>query len=282
MRLCLLVMFLWLLTLAPHAGRAADLADEFPRMVGKNAAQLNKEHGATLKALTGSKNDFFGAQPWHVWKLDTPQKETRYVVFCGQHIVTIPGESSGAVYLLSDKGKTLGQWHFSTGWRIDIEAAALSFDEKLQAHIITISTRAVINGRGVAKQYFALLDDKLYFIRMENSKGQILRNNYLSPNLTLGGKLPESTFAGWAALLASPKISLRLAALTYLNGIHMNPANPRTEVFSESLPHAKLAREFRSAESTKKLMREYRLSSNKWLKQAADLAATPLRAEDEY
>lgn len=241
-------------------------ADELPKMVGKSAEQLAKDHSAMLKSLTandGHFGPFPGPVPWHVWKFNTP--EARYVVFSGQHIFMIPGGSSASILLLSAGGAEISSWNFSTGWRIDIQSASMSFDDKLQARVITIYTAPVSNGGDVAKQYFALVDDKLYFIRMEDSKGTLIRNDYLRP---FGGELPAKDLAGWTALLESPKLPLRLAALTYLSGKYI-----------AHMKDPELARAFRSADLTKKLIADYRKSNNTWLKEAADLAAIPA---DEY
>jgi hypothetical protein len=270
-----------LLAATPLVGFAAGVADELPQMVGKSAELLTKEHGATLRSLTKTTNEnHFAPTPWHVWKFNTPKSESRYVVFSGQHIFMIPGTSSASIVLLSASGAEIGSWSFSTGWRIDIESASTSFDDKLHTQLITVSTAPVINGRDVAKQHFALVDDKLYFIRLEDSKGRLILNHYLSPNHTLGGSLPAKDLAGWVVLLESPQLPLRLAALTYLSGTHMNPDRPRTDVASESVEDAKLARAFRMAESTKRRIEDYRRSDNSWLKEAADLAATP--ADESY
>jgi len=274
MRHSLPLLCSFLLVALPLAGFADGVADELPKMVGKGAEQLAKEHGATLKSLTKATNEnYYAPVPWHVWKLNTP--EARYAVFSGQHLFTIPGTSSASILLVSASGAEIGSWSFSTGWRIDIQSASTSFDDKLQAQVITVSTAPVINGRDVAKQYFALVDDKLYFIRMEDSKEKLIRNHYLSPNHTLGGDLPASDAAAWSALLESRKLPLRLAALTYLSGTHMNPDRSRTNVTSERVEDARLARTFRAADSTKKCITDYRKSDNAWLKEAANLAAAP-------
>ena len=273
MRQLLPTLCSFLMAVTPFTGFAGSAADELPRMVGKSAEQLAKEYGARLKSLTKATNEnYFVPVPWHVWKFNTP--ETRYVVFSGQHIFVTPGTSSASILLVSTSGAEIGSWSFSTGWRIDIQSASISFDDKLQAQLITVSTAPVINGRDVAKQYFALVDDKLYFIRLEDSKGKLIRNHYLSPNHTLGGDLPAKDVAGWSALLESRKLPLRLAALTYLSGTHMNPDRPRMDVVSESVEDAELGRTFRMAASTKKYIEEYQKSDNAWLKEAADLAAS--------
>jgi hypothetical protein len=277
----LLSLCSFLIAVSLLAGFADGPADELPKMVGKTAAQLAKEHAATLKSLTKATNEnSLAPTPWHVWKFSTPKNEARYVVFSGRHLFSIPGESSASVHLVSASGAELASWRFSTGYRSDIKSASMSFDDRMQSQLIVVSSAPSIGGADVRKQYFALVDDKLYFIRMEDSKGRLVRNHYLSPNFTLGGDLPAKDMASWSALLQSPKLPLRLAALTYLSGTHMSPDRPRHGVLSESVADAKLAREFRVAESTKKCVEDYRQSENAWLKEAADLAAT--RADESY
>lgn len=273
-------LYFLILVIVPVTRIVAGVADELPQMVGKNAEQLTREHGATLRPLTMTTNrKYFAPTPWHVWNVNAPKDEPRYVLFSAQPLDGIPGESSASIVLLSASGNEIGAWSFSTGWRSDIKSASISFDDKL-GQLITILSSPVVGGGDVAKQYFALVDDDLYFIRMEDSKGRLVRNHYLSPNFTLGGNLPSKDFAGLVTLLESPQLPLRLAALTYLSGIHMNPDRPRKGIISETVEDAKLARTFRMADSTEKRIKDYRQSDNSWLKEAADLAATPAIEND--
>jgi hypothetical protein len=268
----------FLLAAAPLVGFAAGLADELPRMVGKNAEELANEHAATLRSLTKVTNDSaYRPMPWHVWTFNTPKHETRYVVFSGRHPRYLPGRSMASVLLLSESGAELGSWRFTTGWRIDIRSATNSFDDKLHAQVITIYTLPLENGQWVAKQYFALVDDKLYFIRMEDRLGRLIRNNYSASNQTLGGDLPARNAAGWSSLLESPELPLRLAALTYLSGYHIKPDDPRIDLAHDTEQQdAKLARAFREVDSTSEHIEQYRRSDNAWLKEAADLASVPI------
>ena len=255
---------------------AAELKGALPQMVGKDPVQLINEHGTTLQSLLKMQSDR-RQTPWYVWKYNTSTHQPRYAVFFGQKLLSIPGASSGSILLLSSDGKEIGAWTFSTGWRIDLVSARCSFDDALDGQLITISS-APHFGADVARQYFALVDDKLYFTRMEDSQGRLVQNHYLSPNFTLGGAPPCKDLECWAALLQSPQLPLRLAALTYVSGVHMNPDKPRSEVRSESVEEARIARAFRTAAATKKRIEEYRRSDNPWLKEAADLAT--LQTED--
>jgi hypothetical protein len=180
------------------------VADELPLMVGESAAQLVKEHGATLESLrSAAKEDQFrgaGDTPLNVWHFKTPKGESRYAVFYGPSVYSIPGTAWAEVILLSPAGKEIGRWRFPIGWRMFMTSASTFFDESLQAQIVTVATAPSINGQDVARQHFALVDDKLYFIRMEDSKGRLIRNDYLYPNFTLGGITPAKDVPGWTSL----------------------------------------------------------------------------------
>jgi len=248
-------------------------------MVGKSADQLAKEHGATLRSLRwGTNQGGFPEAAVDVWTFKTPKSETRYAVFYAPTHYEVPGSSSASIFLLSPAGNEIGRWSFPIGWRSRMNSASTSFDESLKAQIVTVETAPLINGRDVAKQYFALVDDKFYFIRMEDSKGLLIRNNYLYPNHTLGGIAPAKDMAAWMSLLESSQLALRLAALTYLSGMHMNPDKPQTEILSESIDDAKTARAFTMANTAAKRIEDYRHSQVPGLKEAADLAAIPLAA----
>ncbi len=273
---------------------------ELQQMVGKNAEQLQADHADTLSSITKVKKhnasgflmsgdkfaDIFEMKPWHVWMFTNQKKEARYIVFSGKRLVMCPGDSEASIVLLSSAGEVLGRWTFSTGSRIDLKSASISFHERLQAQCITIETDPVRSQVwDIAKQYFAIVNDTLYFIRMENSLGVLKRNDYELPGDTFGGSLPAKTVAEWKSLLESPSIVLRLAALTYAAGSHTDPDQPaiwgngpkKGQICEghESAQDAVIAREFRLSESTKKRLEEYRHSEDIWLKEAAYLATAP-------
>jgi hypothetical protein len=269
-------------------GVAKSSSKELQEMVGKTEDQLRADHAGTLSSITKIKNPgFLEMRPWYVWMFTNQKKEARYVVFSGKRMGFCPNQSEASVILLSSAGEELGRWNFSTGWRIELKSAHLNYDERLQAQRISIETEPVKpNGRDITKQYFAIVNDSLYFVRMENSDGSLKRNIYEGPGEAFGGSLPAKTVSEWTSLLESPHTALRLAALTYVAGAHKDPNHPDrwgnvqrqgqlVEGF-ESVEDRTIARDFRLAEFTKKCIEEYRHSQNVWLKEAAELAATPI------
>jgi hypothetical protein len=245
---------------------------ELAAIVGKDKEALQKNHSATLAALTGKlEESVFDAVPWHVWSFHTAGNETRYVVFSGRKLFAIPGDCGANILLLSANGERLGSWDLMTGYRADLASASFAYNDLVKAQIITISTEPAKGGSG-SKQYFGFVGDRLYFMRVECPDGVIETNHYLSPNFTLGGPLPAEDLAGWTALLQAPELPKRLSALTYLAGIHMDPDKPREGIVSESIENAKLARDFRRAEATGKAVTNYLESEVPWLKEAAEAA----------
>jgi hypothetical protein len=266
--------FLLILILMPALSRA-DLARKLRGMIGLDQARLAAGHSIELSKLLGTMKDGFSEPtPWHVWSY-TSQKLDRFIIFAGQHIMKIPGESSARVVLLSETGKIISRSTFSTGWRIDISAARFTFDGTLQAHLIDITTHPVINGQDIRRQVFAVDGDRLLFVRMEDGAGRLIRNHYLSPNWTLGGELPAKSVADWLALLKSPELPRRLAAMTYLAGTHMDPNRPREDVYSETVADAKMALAFRDHPETRALLEQYRGEKHPWISQSAALALSP-------
>ena len=63
---------------------------------------------------------------------------------------------------------------------------------------LVITTAPVINGRDVAKQYCSIEDDMLFFVRMEDSKGDLLRNIYRFQNHTLGCDVSDQSKEQWS------------------------------------------------------------------------------------
>lgn len=258
---------------------SADLAAELHAMVGKSAEKLHSDHQATLNTLFEiGDGKFLDPDLWHLWTYTTPDKSVRFVAFAGQHIMMIPGQSSARVVILDGSGKVLLRSSFSTGWRIDITNAMFSFDKHLNCQLLELASAPVINGRNIRRQLFGIVDDRLLFLCMEDDIGTVLRNSYLSPNHTIGGSPPAKTLDGCLALLKSSQPAMRLAALTYLAGNHMDPDRPRTRVQSESVEDARLARSFRNYPDTKGIVTSYVSSDIAWISKTATMA---LDLEDE-
>lgn len=240
-------------------------------MVGKTKKELNLKYNIFFEKL-GYKDDNFSMlpSPWNVWHFKNPAKQSRYVLFSGQPIFMIPGTSRAKIHIFSEDGKELSVYEFSTGWRINLYSAKLSFNKLLGTQVIVLSTGPVINGRDVAKQYFSFEGDTLRFVRMEDNKGEALKNNYHYPNHTLGTGINQ-TKEQWVTDLKSKSPTRILSALVYIGGEHMDPNRPEKDVSTESVKEAKIAESLKQDQQVKELINTYKSSKINWVRDAVKL-----------
>src|SRR5262249_59297628 len=116
---------------------------------------------------------------------------------------------------------------FETGWRVDLVDASIEYSKDLAADLIILHTAPVINGRNVAKEYFAVNGDRLRLIRLEDDKGRLVQNEYIFPNFEIGVTPGVKTLNEWIGLIESQDKADVLSALTFLGGRHIAEAERR-------------------------------------------------------
>ena len=242
---------------------------------------------AGLEVLTSPHADFehvfdepsleslFEVHPWHSWKFVLGGRP-RVIRFDGARLFMIPGTSRGAVHLFDESGTELANWKFSTGWRINLVGASFEPMPELMAHVLIVQTQRSINGRNVAKQFFAFSGDRLRFIRMEDEAGQILQNNYYAPNHTLGVEPEVKQLEEWMELLKSPSNIDVLAALTFIGGRHMDPPDASPGWQHEDVEQAKLALLLQNDPGIQELVGRLQRHENVWIREAADVATAEM------
>lgn len=257
-----------------QAEATAELAAALPKMVGKSSEELERDFADVLSKLDEDQRGPLRPSLRHVWHFTNPDKEDRYLLFSGRKLIIIPGDSSATVRLFSATGKRLGSWDFSTGWRMDIRSAEFGSNKLLDAPVIMITSEPMRGAGQFVRQILSFHEDGLHLVRIEDQQGKLVRNHYLSPNFTLGPDVSGRTKEAWSADLTADSHVRRLAALTYLAGIHMDPERPREGVYSESIEDAKVAREVRGDKVVKEAIEGYRKAESTWLKEAAEFAAS--------
>ena len=120
--------------------------------------------------------------PYYIWKVYAQKNTLRYVIVDAEQLQRIPGASRACISLFDEAGILVGSSEFSTGWRIDIKGMVKMQDSIIGVPVIIISTRPFINGRDIARQYYALFNDNAVLVRLENSDGSITRNRYTTSN----------------------------------------------------------------------------------------------------
>ena len=211
--------------------------------------------------------------PRLISKIANAQGQISYALIEESPLLTIPGECGIRVHVFSLEGKLLSNSAFSSGWRITLTEMQLKYMPEIGREALEVSSKPVINGRDVAKQYYALIGEKALLVRLEDSGGQLIRNIYGAPNHTIGFTLTGRSAKDWEKALESNDVAEVLATLTWLGGIHWNPRTPAPEYTHEEMSEARLADDVRSREGVKVAIRRLMQSENTWVRNAAELAA---------
>ena len=245
------------------------------RFVGKDLwkQQLSEKDLRRLEHIVGvgPKNEIFQPQPWHVWKTNR-NGQTRYVVLYGAGIWVIPSGSSACVHLLDAAGKKIKSWCFQTGWRIDLVNASFEYSGSLASDLLVLNTAQVVNGQNIRKEYFAIRDDRLQVIRLENDKGGVVQNEYVFPNYEIGMVPTATTLDEWVRLLESKDEAEVLSALTFLGGRHIDGRDRDFGPRPHTSTYAELFERLEENARIHTLVENLSKSDNEWIRQASALA----------
>jgi hypothetical protein len=216
-------------------------------------------------------------EPWYVWRHETRDGHTVFILFQGQHIFEIPVVSRAAVHFLDLNRRHLGCSDFSTGWRIDLKSATLRRDQDLGVHVIEILTAPVINGDDIRRQVYGVFDDRVALLRLEDSFGKLVENNYHNPNHTIGpDPLPRSADE-WEQELLSSEPARVLESLTWLGGMHRSDLTSASDnIGVEDIIPARTVAELRKRSAVQKAIAELTRCPNRWIREAAQAAERKL------
>lgn len=214
---------------------------------------------------------FIFRENWFIWRLPTANGP-RFVLVQGEHIFNVPGTSSAHIHLFDTLGRLVHTSSFSTGWRIDVIDAAIEAGKIKGESLICIRTEPVINGADIARQFYAIIDDSVTLIRIENESGECIPNTYSAPNHMVGPETIVRTEQEWLRALSATNTSEVLRTLTWLGGHHgkpfENPGNILIESFGDATLHARV----RENERTQTLLKSLLSSPDGWIGEAAQLA----------
>jgi hypothetical protein len=244
---------------------------------GGSAASKKGQQGRLDELLQrrlgyGKNNDSF-TQAWSVLPLESLQ---RVVVFETPSSVAIPSEFEVIGHVFSAEGVHLSQEAFSGGWRMMWASVRIRSVSGVAPQIIEVTSDNSLGGADVARQYFAVLRDRLVLVRLEDGAGKGCRNHYGAPNWTIGPRPPLTSPETWEQSLASSDPVEVLRALAWIGGTHLDPsATSRREARHEDPVEAALCIEVRNRPAVLSRIRDLAKSPTVWLKEAALLAASP-------
>jgi hypothetical protein len=234
----------------------------------QNIEKLNEE---SKNKLEQAKEVLIGKQSERarlISRISNAQGQTRYVFIEESPLMTIPGGCSLRVFIFNDEGKLLNSLAFPSGWRIGLKDIRVIYKSEIGRKIIEVESVPVINGRDIVKQYYALIGEDVLPIRLEDSGGKLVQNIYDYPNMTNGFTLKGRTEEEWKKSLESEDTAEILAALTWLNGRHLNLTQHSSIGFSEDINEARLIAEIHSSKSIKSILERLIQSSNVWIRDA--------------
>lgn len=209
--------------------------------------------------------------PWHIWKTNHGGP-ARYVVLFGEEELIVPGGSSACVLLLDSALRRVNSWCFQTGWRITLADASFEFSRDLASDVIVLHMARFINGRNVAKEYFAIGGDRLRLVRMEDDKGNAVQNDYVLPNYEIGVVPAAKSEEQWAGMLESMDKGDVLSALVFLGGWHIDETRPALPSWPKESKYAGLFQQLLDSPRIREAIARLAHSENEWIRQAALLA----------
>jgi len=181
----------------------------------------------------------------------------RTLLFQGEMMMSIPGRSQAHLALFNG-GEFLRQETFVTGYRSQILDAAIVKDRLPGEELIAVETR----GWSGAKRYYALINDRPVLVRLEESEGELLANEYPWSHV-FENPDPPLQADDWIRQLDEPRASRVLQALVWLG-----PRND--ESLRNDLVHPVVCRDPRTLAAVQRLAKH----ENPWV---AEMAAMTLQ-----
>jgi hypothetical protein len=253
------------------------LKQRFKQLTGKDLLKDNDRHPAAPR-----------------WVAEYPTGKTRWILVQAYEGWNVPDVSFVKLQRFDAEWKYLGEIDFPTGYRLQLTDIKLLKAPKLPVDVIEVKVRSSgpfrlregekeVREEDVAKlrELYCVFDDRIALVRLEDKDGDLLRNPYRAAIPFIGPAVPKRTVEQWQQLLHSKQAGEVLEALVWLSGSHLPSNQPRERgVSRESVEDAKRFEEVRDAAGTKKRLEELRKSDNPWIRQAAELASTPIKDDD--
>jgi len=231
-----------------------------------------------IEALVGKRENQF-LVPSLLTTISDSKGQPRYALIEESPLLSIPGNSGVSIHVFTQDGALIRSSDFETGWRIAVTGIRVVYLPQISRKAVEVRSEPVINGRDVARQFYALVNDDVLLIRLEDKAGHLIRNAYGAPNHTFGFTITGRLANDWENALHSADPAEVLATLTWLSGTHLDPVEPLPvaptgwpDVSHEDISEARLAGDVRTREGVQRQLKALLLSQNLWLRQAAKLA----------
>jgi hypothetical protein len=98
--------------------------------------------------------------------------QTRYALIEESPLLTIPGNSGLSIHVFTQDGSLIRSSVFQTGWRIVVTDIRVVYLAQISRKALEVRSEPVINGRDVAKQFYALVNSDVLLVRLEDKAGR--------------------------------------------------------------------------------------------------------------
>ncbi len=239
-------------------------------------------------------------------------EKTNYFVMLTPRMKVVPQKPYQTIYFFDQNRKIIAQTELRTGWGMKINGIEITKNADFDFQILKITTSRT-QGFNVSEntaQYYALLNDKLVLIRLEyriednrfdkpENENLNNRNVYGCEYPSFGLPVIRKTADEWKQALFSENSIDILDALMWLGGRHYSleeleydqqitdlarKADPDFNVnksYIERCPNsindAKVFAEMKADKEVQKRLSELTQSKIVWIKEAAELALTPIK-----
>jgi hypothetical protein len=210
---------------------------------------------------------FGGLEPWYLWRYQRDSEQC-LILFQANSSFPHPGSTRITVHFLKSDGTHIATSEFHVGWRSRLLDAVICPHELLDTEAISIQTRQTLGGYD-SRQYFAVGDDRLILVRIENLAGELIANRY-SPTPGFGPAPPDRSAQAWEELLMSGKSCDILDALGWLGADHSVWKNDHYETTA-------LVTSLRAKLSVRQRITALTESDHPWIRQAAVEAKKQLK-----
>jgi hypothetical protein len=129
-----------------------------------------------------------------------------------------------------------------------------------------------------AAERYAIVANDVALVRMEDSEGRPIVQNYHNPNHTIGPACPLRTVADWEAALQSRDMAEVLRTLVWLGGMHSDPPIENAgNLGVEDAEDAKRALDVRRSPAVEQAIGTLVKSKDEWVVDAARQALRAVR-----
>ncbi|MBL8180312.1 MAG: hypothetical protein JNL64_01740 [Blastocatellia bacterium] len=204
-------------------------------------------------------------------KISNEKRQVFYALIGEKQLFTIPGNSELFVNLFNEHGSHVKSIKFNSGWRISLRGQRIEFQKEIERESITVSSEPEMNGSDIVTQYYALIGTDLRLIRLEDSNGQLVRNNYEFPNHEIGPTTANRPKEDWERSLGSNDSAELLASLMWINGLHRDLSESayfESRAKQETADQVKLVESIRKGKALSDLSQKYLGKNMKWLNDA--------------